>query len=203
MKGCVVHRSRQAIPRCGKEARVGVVGGHIGRAPGNGDRRREVGLLPTGSALPTERHRGEQLAGVAPQPTQVGTGVAAALVEPYAGHLTRHVGAEPYAQLDRRGVRLGRDHSRPAPVAVGEFDANVRRQIDNVRRGEHLAVVADEDARALTRDADGRPISLSTTGFHSAVGRIRDVLAASGGIGRITLRREVRRRHRNLTWLFA
>jgi hypothetical protein len=37
--------------------------------------------------------------------------------------------------------------------------------------------------QGLLVDADGRPISLSTTGFQSALGRIRDALAASGGIG--------------------
>jgi hypothetical protein len=34
-------------------------------------------------------------------------------------------------------------------------------------------------------NAEGHPISLSATGFHSALGQIRDKLAASGGIGRI------------------
>jgi hypothetical protein len=40
--------------------------------------------------------------------------------------------------------------------------------------------------QGLLVDADGSPITLSATGFHSAVGRIRDLLAASGGVGRIT-----------------
>jgi hypothetical protein len=31
-------------------------------------------------------------------------------------------------------------------------------------------------------DDEGRPIPLSTTGFHSAVGRIRDMLGRSEGV---------------------
>jgi hypothetical protein len=38
--------------------------------------------------------------------------------------------------------------------------------------------------QGLLVDAEGRPISLSATGFHSALGRIRDMLAASHGVGR-------------------
>jgi hypothetical protein len=34
-------------------------------------------------------------------------------------------------------------------------------------------------------DAEGRPIRLSTTGFHSALGQIRDKLAASGELRQI------------------
>jgi hypothetical protein len=33
-------------------------------------------------------------------------------------------------------------------------------------------------------DGEGRPISLSATGFYSAVGRIRDMVAASDGVRR-------------------
>jgi hypothetical protein len=40
--------------------------------------------------------------------------------------------------------------------------------------------------QGLLVDAEGRPISLSATGLHCALGRIRDLLAASGGVGRIT-----------------
>jgi len=40
--------------------------------------------------------------------------------------------------------------------------------------------------QGLLVDAEGCPISLSTTDFHSALGRIRDVLATSGGVGRVT-----------------
>src|SRR5215212_2711218 len=36
--------------------------------------------------------------------------------------------------------------------------------------------------QGLLVDAEGRPVSLSTTGFHSALGRIRDTLAASGAL---------------------
>jgi hypothetical protein len=39
--------------------------------------------------------------------------------------------------------------------------------------------------QGLLVDAEGRPISLSATCFHSALGRIRDMLAASGGVGRL------------------
>jgi hypothetical protein len=33
--------------------------------------------------------------------------------------------------------------------------------------------------QGLLVDADGRPVSLSTTGIHSALGRVRDALAGS------------------------
>jgi hypothetical protein len=38
--------------------------------------------------------------------------------------------------------------------------------------------------QGLLVDAEGRPISLSATGFYSAVGRIRDMLASSDGVRR-------------------
>lgn len=37
----------------------------------------------------------------------------------------------------------------------------------------------------LLVDAEGRPISLSATGFHSALGQIRDLLAGSDELRRI------------------
>ena len=42
--------------------------------------------------------------------------------------------------------------------------------------------------QGLLVDAEGRPISLSTTGFHSALGQIRDKLAGSGGAARVGAR---------------
>ena len=39
--------------------------------------------------------------------------------------------------------------------------------------------------QGLLVDVDGRPVSLSTTAFHSAIGQIRDMLADSGELRRI------------------
>jgi hypothetical protein len=39
--------------------------------------------------------------------------------------------------------------------------------------------------QGLLVDAEGRPVSLAATGFHSAFGQIRDMLAGSGELRRI------------------
>ncbi len=39
--------------------------------------------------------------------------------------------------------------------------------------------------QGLLVDAEGRPVSLSATGFHSAVGQIRDMVAASDALREI------------------
>jgi hypothetical protein len=39
--------------------------------------------------------------------------------------------------------------------------------------------------QGLLVDAEGRPVTLSTTGFHSALGQIRDKLAASDELRRL------------------
>ena len=59
---------------------------------------------------------------------------------------------------------------------------------DRNRRGADSlsAIWADFEPllQGLLVDAEGRAISLSATGFHSAVGRIRDMLASSDGVRR-------------------
>jgi hypothetical protein len=64
----------------------------------------------------------------------------------------------------------------------GRYWARNRRGADQL-----IAICADFESllQGLLVDAEGRPISLSPTGLHSALGQIRDMLAASGGVGRV------------------
>jgi hypothetical protein len=41
--------------------------------------------------------------------------------------------------------------------------------------------------QGLLVDAEGRPITLSATGFHSALGRIRDTIAGSEALRELAL----------------
>jgi hypothetical protein len=62
---------------------------------------------------------------------------------------------------------------------------------DRNERGADRLELARNDFEVLLHgllvDAEGRPISLSATGFHSALGRIRDMLASPGALRELVL----------------
>jgi hypothetical protein len=70
------------------------------------------------------------------------------------------------------------------------FDGHGRTWDRSRPEGDRLGLTWDDFApllQGLLVDAEGRPISLSTTGFHSALGQIRDKLAGSEVVRELAL----------------
>jgi hypothetical protein len=84
-------------------------------------------------------------------------------------------------ELDEEGTGDG-EEAREGHQQAGRYWARNRQD------GDRLGATwggFDGLMQGLLVDADGRPIALSTTGFHSALGQIRDKLAAPGELRRI------------------
>ena len=81
------------------------VRGDVDRAGGDGNRRREVHLLPSRGRLAAEGRGREASPPGGPEAADMGPGVAGALVEPDAGDEAVDVDAELDAELHRIGIR--------------------------------------------------------------------------------------------------
>jgi hypothetical protein len=77
------------------------------------------------------------------------------------------------------------------PNRLGCTGRNGRTWDRSKRSPDQLSVTWADFERLLQGilvDGEGRPIALSTTGFHSALGRIRDMVGGSEGLRRVARR---------------
>lgn len=82
------------------------VGDDVGRVSGNGDRRREIRLLPACARLVGEIHRRKKTAAFGPEVADMRAGILRSLIEAQSNDVARDLALEFHAQLDPGGIRI-------------------------------------------------------------------------------------------------
>src|ERR1700759_981354 len=102
-------------------SRWSVVGHDVRGVCRNGDRLREIDLLPARAAFTSERRDGQLGASARPEMADMSTGVCGCLVEAKPEDSSIRIGAELQSNLDRTAVTAVRSsrRARGAPYAAG------------------------------------------------------------------------------------